>query len=74
MFIYIEEMLANRKCFAEFDNFLKHFHMKSIYSNELLVRTKTKQERKKRKEGEAGIILTEECFLLRSPLAFSCLI
>lgn len=42
------------KCFAEFDNFFKHSHLKSIYSNELLVRTKTekgkKNERKKRKE------------------------
>lgn len=40
------------KCFAEFDNFLKHSHLKSIYNNELLVRTKT--ERKKRKEKKEG--------------------
>lgn len=46
------------KCFAEFDNFLKHSHLKSIYSNELLVKTKTEKERKK----EAGILLTEELF------------
>ena len=36
------------KCFAEFDNFLKHSHLKSIYSNELLVKTKTEKERKKK--------------------------
>lgn len=46
------------KYFAEFDNFLKHSHLKSIYSNELLVKTKTEKE-KNRKE-------RQECSSLKS--------
>ena len=42
------------KCFAEFDNFLKHSHLKSIYSNELLVKTKTEKERKKKRRQECS--------------------
>lgn len=53
-----EEKFLNIKMFCRVWQFFKSSHFKSIYSNELLVKTKTEKE--KQKEGELGMILSEE--------------